>query len=663
MNVILSLWHVKKYYGANLVLSDVSFEVKEGEKVGLIGRNGSGKTTILQMLNGASMPDQGDIFIRKGAAVGLLDQVPSAPESAAVYDVLAEGYAEVRSWEQEMKRMEAAMSDPSTAEDEGQMSQLLQQYGQLMERFERAGGYEMEASIRRVSAGLGITEEQYNRPFSSLSGGEKTKVGLAALLLKQPDILLLDEPTNHLDMAAIEWLESFLLAYSGAVMIVSHDRYFLDRVAGKMVEIEDGEAFIYHTNYSGYQKEKEERLLQQFASYQEQQKKIKKMQETIKQLIEWGNRSNPPNPGFHRRAASMQKALDRMEKLKRPVLERRTMELKLKQEDRSGKQVLMLDGITKVYGGRKLLNQVNGLLLYGERTALLGGNGAGKSTLMKMLLGHIAPDEGDIRVGSRVDVGYLAQEEAPPAEDKTVLRYFCETVAMEEGAARGELARFLFYGADVFKRIANLSGGEWSRLRLALLMYQKPNLLLLDEPTNHLDIDSREALEEALESFPGTLLVISHDRYFINRVARKLWVLEQTQLSVHIGNYDECKEKLQSWVSRARHLESMPVAPHAATNVSEQSPQAHQSKSDGDKMNAGGYRNQAQGKRKDQPVRQWEQEIETVEEQLCQLEEEMAALSTEGDKDVDWTQLLGRQHVLREQLDELYRGWMAVEEQ
>ncbi|SYX87126.1 ribosomal protection-like ABC-F family protein [Paenibacillus alvei] len=660
--MIISLWHVKKYYGANLVLSDVSFEVKEGEKVGLIGRNGTGKTTILQMLSGASTPDQGDLFIRKGATIGLLDQVPSAHESASVYDVLAESYAEVRRLEQEMKQVEVTMSDPAVSADEKKLNHILQQYGQMMEQFERAGGYEMEASIRRISAGLGIAEEQCSRPFSSLSGGEKTKVGLAALLLKQPDILLLDEPTNHLDMAAIEWLESFLLAYSGAVMIVSHDRYFLDRVAGKMIEIEDGEAFIYHTNYSGYQKEKEERLLQQFASYQEQQKKIKKMQDTIKQLIEWGNRANPPNPGFHRRAASMQKALDRMEKLKRPILERKTMDLKLRQEDRSGKQVLVLDGVTKAYGERKLLSGVSGLLLYGERTALLGSNGAGKSTLMKMLLGQVDPDGGDLRVGSRVEVGYLAQEEAPPSENKTVLRYFCEEVAMEEGEARGELARFLFYGADVFKRIAQLSGGEWSRLRLALLMYRKPNLLLLDEPTNHLDIDSREALEEALENFPGTLLVISHDRYFINRVVSKLWVLEQARLSVHIGNYDECREKLQTWMDHSRQLGAVSTGAHTDVDTVERKSQQQDLKASVPAKRHADDVLPKQVTRKGQTAPQWERDIALVEEQLRQLDEEMAVLSMQTDQEVDWTLLMTKQQELRQHLDELYAGWLSMEE-
>lgn len=645
--MIISFQHVQKYYGANLVLSDISFEVGDGEKVGLIGRNGSGKTTIFELLHGTLLPDQGQISIRKGANVGLLAQVPAEKDGWTVLEVLGEGYREVRRWECQMRELEAHMADPAVASNEQKLQRMLEQYGQLLTRFEEAGGYEMDASIDRVAAGLGISSGQYGRLFSSLSGGEKTKVGLAALLLQRPDILLLDEPTNHLDMPAIEWLETFLASYPGSVLVVSHDRYFLDHVVGKIIEIEDGEASVYFTNYTDYQKEKEARLLRQFAEYQEQQKKIKKMKETIKQLIEWGNRSNPPNPGFHRRAASMQKALDRMVKLKRPILERRSMDLKLQQEDRSGRQAVVLDQITKTYGERILLNRASVMLEYAERVALIGENGSGKSTLLKMLLGQLGPDEGEIRIGSRVEVGYLAQEETPPKEAKTVLQYFREEVSMEEGAARGELARFLFFGPDVFKRVENLSGGEWSRLRLALLMFRMPNLLLLDEPTNHLDIESREALEEALELFPGTLLVISHDRYFINRIARKIWMLKQGELSVHLGNYEDCRDQF-----RAQALNSAVLA---ETTIAES-----------------GRENNASNRRQVKPERdlpsaprksdnrwpqQCEQEILETEACIQALEEQMGESTGEWNEE-EWNKLLAERTKLQQRLDSLYAAWL-----
>lgn len=346
----------------------------------------------------------------------------------------------------------------------------------------------------------------------------------------------------------------------------------------------------------------------------------------------------------------MQKALDRMVKIKRPILERRAMDLTLKQEDRSGKQVIVLDRVSKAFGDRELLRGTSALLLYGERVALMGGNGAGKSTLMKMIIGEIPHDEGEIRLGSRVDIGYLAQEESPPAEDSTVLRYFCDALAMEEGEARGELARFLFYGSDVFKRVSQLSGGEWSRLRLALLMYRKPNLLLLDEPTNHLDIDSREALEEALDSFPGTLLVISHDRYFMNRVVQKLWMLEQAELTVHLGNYEECREKLQALLQRSAAA-AIPAEPARPKNEPKDKPKGERKRAE-----------PKAGITSSEPARRWEEEIAAAEERLRVLEEEMARLSASPAEDAEWPKLLSEQARLRQELDGLYREWMEAEE-
>ncbi|MCU6711302.1 ABC-F type ribosomal protection protein [Paenibacillus sp. J5C_2022] len=555
--MIIQCQEVQKGFGAESVLLNVTCEIGEKERIGLIGRNGCGKSTLFRLLSGKETPDAGSIAIRRGTRIGYLEQLPHSGEHDTVLDVLKRAFSEAMTCMSAMSELERllAASGGDGGTEGRELEELLLQYGELQERFQLLGGYEIDARIGKVRSGLGIPEEQLDRSFHSLSGGEKTKIGLAVILLEEPDLLLLDEPTNHLDMNAIDWLEQFLQQYSGTVVVISHDRYFLDRVAATMIEIEDGEAITYHTNYSGFQQEKEARLLKQFADYQEQQKKIKKMKETIKQLIEWGNRANPPNPGFHRRAASMQKALDRMEKLKRPVLEKRTMELELSQGDRTGVQVLVLDKVAKRFGDRILFGQVNEVLRYGERVALLGDNGTGKSTMLKCIMGLEQPDEGEVRLGSRVDIGYLAQEAAPADESVSVLNYFRAAVGMEEGQARGQLARFLFCGADVFKAIGSLSGGEWSRLRFALLMHQQPNLLILDEPTNHLDIDSREALEEALEDYPGTVLAVSHDRYFINRLAKRVWSLELAGLRSTIGNYEDYRadqEKRRSAVVEAQ---------------------------------------------------------------------------------------------------------------
>lgn len=647
--MIIQCQNVQKYHGAQLVLNSITFDIRQGEKIGLIGRNGCGKSTLFHLLSGEERSDQGQISIRKGSVIGLLSQIQESNEAETVYEVLQRSFAEPLQWQSRLRELEQEMSICNTGTDESVWNRLLKEYGSLQDKFETAGGYEIEASIQRVAFGLGIGTDQYTRLFASLSGGEKTKVGLAELLLRRPDILLLDEPTNHLDMHAIEWLEQFLQSYDGTVLAISHDRYFLDAVVKKVIEIEDGEATTYHTNYSGYQVEKEARLLQQFADFQEQQKKIKQMQESIKRLIEWGNRSNPPNPSFHRRAASMQKALDRMVKIKRPILERKSMDLQLQQKDRSGNQVVILEDVRKAYGERTLFKDANEVLRYGETTALIGGNGAGKSTLLRIILGQEAPDHGKCTLGSRTVVGYLAQEAVPEDEKQSVLSFFREQAGLEEGEARGQLAHFLFYGADVFKGITNLSGGEWTRLRFAVLMHRKPNLLILDEPTNHLDIDSREALEEALEEFPGTVLAVSHDRYFINRLFHKLWSIENGQFGVFNGNYEYYKEKQ---AEKEATLSIPDLHEHSAAEGSSSNTDKTQltSSRNATSVNPSSSRNKSSSF-------DWELAIAEAEKQLAEIDNRMLNPQISSDAAV-LAELQQERDAAQKQLDELYTNWM-----
>lgn len=543
--MIIAANRVGKNLDDRWVLSDVSFVIERGERIGLVGPNGSGKTTLLRLLAGVMEPDRGEVFLAKGARIGYLEQIPQADPGATVQDVLHSPFAELMELEREMERLANRMADPRL--DEKRMERVLNRYQACQEEFEKRGGYEMEARIRRVVRGLNLPEDVPDRPFAALSGGEKTKVGLAQVLLSEPDLLLLDEPTNHLDLAALEWLEDFLSQWRGAVVVVSHDRYFLDRVANWILDLEDGRCTLYQGNYSHFVKEKEQRLLAEFQAYREQQKKIKKMEEAIKRLRKWANRSNPPNAGLHRRASNMEKALKRMEMLERPVLERKKIALNFGSQERSGEIVFRLENIYKDYGREPVLRGANLMVRSGKRVAVVGKNGAGKSTLLRLLTGEITPERGEVYVGPSVKAGYLSQQGWEGDPDMTVLEAFREEVPLDAGTARQILARFLFYGHSVFRKIRDLSGGERMRLRLAQLMHREVNALILDEPTNHLDIDSREVLEEALRDFRGTILAVSHDRYFLNQLFAPVYWLENGTLTRFEGNYDEARRNRGEW--------------------------------------------------------------------------------------------------------------------
>ncbi|WP_217597648.1 ribosomal protection-like ABC-F family protein [Cohnella sp. GbtcB17] len=631
--------NVKKYNAAQLVLENVTFELHDGEKAGLVGRNGGGKTTLLRMIAKLDAPDEGMLAVRKNARIGYLRQMPDMPPGTTVYDVLAAGFRELLDCRERMTVLESEMASPDVRPE--RLERLLASYAQLQERYERDGGYELDARIDQVADGLRFPRAWYDRRYDSLSGGEKTKVGLASQLLMEPELLLLDEPTNHLDMAAVEWLEDFLLKYRGACLIVSHDRYFLDRVVTKIVELEDGESTVFHTNYTQYVKEKEELLLRQFADYQEQQKQIKKMRETIKQLMDWGRIGD--NGKFFRRAASMQKALDRMEKLKRPAIDRKEAAFELRPSERSGKQVVILDGVAKRYGAKTVLAGVTGELRYGEKVVLIGDNGSGKSTLLKLILGEIAADGGEARLGARVDVGYLAQQQLPDQPETSVLDYYRSGAGLDEGEARNRLAAYLFYGADVFKPVRTLSGGEWTRLRLALLVHKKPNLLILDEPTNHMDIASREALEEALDQYPGTLLIVTHDRYLMNRLAQQVWALDQGRLAAYLGGFDDYRTESRRRQNEAGGSREIPAR-------SEERPERKSALTSA----APSERGRLSGER-------LEAEIEETERRLAALEDLMGELQQDGEAVARMQSAWEEREALRERLDRLMERWIEAQ--
>ncbi|WP_142419413.1 ribosomal protection-like ABC-F family protein [Bacillus thuringiensis] len=570
---ICSVNNVKKSFGGNIIFENISLEIKNGERVGLVGRNGSGKTTIFGLLTGMESLDAGAIHMKKGTRIGHVAQIPKFDEVLTVYDVLSSAFKVEKELEKEMHALEKNMA---VEQEQSALEKLMERYGVIQEKFAFLGGYEIEANIMKVANGLQVTD-LFSRVFTELSGGEQTKVSLAYMLLQKPDLLLLDEPTNHLDLFAVEWLEQFLKEYTGTVMVISHDRYFLDEVVTKIFDLEDGEIHVYHTNYSQFVEEKEERLLQEFQAYQEQQKKIKKMKEAIKRLREWANQANPPNEGLHKRARNMERALERIEKLKRPILERKQMGLQFEGQERSGKDVVVMKEVSKGFAGRPLFEQANLHVRFQERAAIVGRNGTGKTTLLKLLLKEINPDVGEIRIGSSVKIGYLSQHTYGNVKSN-VLEAFREYVAVTEGEARHILAKFLFYGPAVFKKVTQLSGGEKMRLRLAQLMYQDINFLILDEPTNHLDIESREVLEEALEQYNGTILAVSHDRYFLNKLFEKTYWIDECKLFEFAGNYawarQKWEEKLEKQVIKQKRqgrksVEMVPVKEKKARNLEE----------------------------------------------------------------------------------------------
>ena len=536
---VCSVQNVTQSYGGHAILSGVSCEMKQGERIGLIGRNGEGKTTLLKLMSGQVKPDEGLVTWKKGISAGLLKQSAAHAGEQTVKELLFDVFASLWNIQNQLSAIERRLAEEQDAET---LERLLERYGALQDEFQQKGGYEISSQIERVAAGLKISR-LLDAKWRDVSGGERTKVGLARLLLSSPDLLLLDEPTNHLDLDAVEWLTTFVKQYKGTAVIVSHDRYFLDDVATSIFEIDQGELHVYQGNYSGYTIEREERLIREFQHYQDQQKKIKKMKETIKRLKEWANRANPSNEGLHRRAKSMEKALARIDVLKKPALDRKKIDLAFKMNDRSGKDVVKLENVKKRFGKRELFSGLHMHVRFQDRVAIVGENGSGKTTLLSIISGTAPADSGEVQLGSSLSVAHLTQHVSEMNEEHSVLAEFRDQVTATEGEARMMLAKFLFYGHSVFKKVKDLSGGERMRLRLAQLVHQHHNVLILDEPTNHLDIESKEVLEEALARFQGTIIAVSHDRYFLDRMFNVTYWLSGGRLTRYEGNYTFAREK------------------------------------------------------------------------------------------------------------------------
>jgi len=609
--------HVQKMMGGNIIIDDLNIEVKEGDRIGIVGRNGSGKTTLLKLIARVEKVDQGSIMYKKGVKIGYLAQIPQFDHDMTGYEVLEGAVEDILSIQKELQQYEKQMetSSPDTLE------KIMTVYGQLQEQFIQLDGYNISASINKIIQGLQL-QNFVQQPFMSLSGGEQTKLMLGKLLLSAPDLLLLDEPTNHLDVHAIDWIENYLNNYKGAVVIVSHDRYFLDKVAKSIADMEDGELHMYTGNYSNFLIEKEAGMLREFQQYEEQQKKIKKMREAIKRLRQWANEANPPSAGLHKQARNMERALERLVKIQKPNLNPKKIGLAFETNERSGKDVLILDNVSKGFD-QPLFENVDLQLQWKQRMAIVGGNGTGKSTLFRMILGEMPPDSGACKIGSNVKIGYLSQKFEFKNPQKKLIDTFRDEISVTEGEARSILAKFLFYGFDVFKKVSDLSGGERMRLRLAQFMHQDINFLLLDEPTNHLDIESREVLEEALIEFEGTILAISHDRYFLNKIFDATAWLENNTIEVFTGPFDWANEKKKEQIEVATEI--FPVI-------------------------------KQETKRSEEPV-----DIIEFEVEISNLEAEIEAIKEMVREEENWERyesLLDQQNAMEVQLEKLLEQWI-----
>jgi len=538
--------------GSRAIFRDLNWEIQHDQKIGLIGPNGAGKSSLFKLITGEHAPEKGGTVIRaKGVTVGYLPQHPEFDLERTAISLALEGNPRVYEIEQELQRVESKLGEPEIYGDAKKLERTLDAQHTLLEEFESLGGLNYESRVREMLRGLGLPESDFEKPVGILSGGQKKLIGLARLLLANPSVLLLDEPDNHLDMPGKAYLEKLINEYPGAVAIISHDRYILDAVATHIAEIEDGKITTFTGNYTEYIMDKDERLARQEELYNVQQREIGRLETAIKRFAMWGKVYD--NEKFAKKAKTMQKRLDKMDKVEKPVLDRRKLDLALNGW-RGSNQVLEFEQVTKSFSHRTVLNDINFLIRHGERVGLIGANGAGKSVMLRLILGQDQPTLGEIKIGPSVKVGYYAQEHETLDFNQTVLDTVRLTGNMSEGRAVSLLTRYLFSYQQATQRVGSLSGGERSRLQLALLVLSGANFLLLDEPTNNLDIASAEVLENALNDFNGTVLVISHDRYFLDQTVNRIFELKDSQVKEYFGGYSDYAVKAEVNIFGAKQV-------------------------------------------------------------------------------------------------------------
>ena len=643
--MILSCQNISKAFVENQVLKNVSFHIEDHEKAAIVGINGAGKTTLLRIIVGEMTPDDGQVVLARDKTLGYLAQNSTVDTSHTIYEELLSVKADLLRLEEKIRECENNMKH---AEGDA-LENLMKQYTSLTHAFETGGGYLYRSELVGVLKGLGFTEDEFSKPVATLSGGQKTRVALGRLLLQNPDLIILDEPTNHLDMNSIAWLETYLLNYKGAVLIVSHDRYFLDRIAGKVIEIDQSKATTFMGNYSDYAVKKEQLRVAAWNAYMNQQRDIKHQEEVIEKLKSFNREKSI------KRAESREKMLDKIEVIEKPSEVRTDMKLTLTPRILSGNDVLTVEHLSKSFDSHKLFTDVNFEIKRGEHVAIIGDNGSGKTTLLKILNGLVPADQGTFRLGSNVEIGYYDQEHHVLHSEKTLFEEISDDYPyLNNTQIRNVLAAFLFTGEDVFKRISDLSGGERGRVSLAKLVLSNANFLILDEPTNHLDIMSKEILEDALNGYEGTILYVSHDRYFINRTAHRILDLTEGQFVSYVGNYDYYLEKHDTVMAA--------IEASAPQNTDADNTAATKAAESEVKLDWKAQKEeQARLRKKENDLKKCEEKIAELEARISEIDTEMSdpAIGTQVAK---LQELTKEQTSCQEQLEKLYEQWEELAE-
>lgn len=638
--MILSCNNISKSFGTDIIIKSCSFNIEDHEKAAIVGINGAGKSTLLKIITGEEPADTGIVTLAKDKTLGYLAQQQDLQSDRSIYDELLSVKQYILDMESELRRIEAAMNSASGDELEA----LMNRYTNLNHEFEMNNGYAYKSEITGVLKGLGFTEEDFSLHVNTLSGGQKTRVSLGKLLLSKPDIIMLDEPTNHLDMESISWLENYLLNYNGAVLIVAHDRYFLDKIVSKVIEIDNGDCTVFSGNYTDYASKKAILRNMKLKEYLNQQRDIKHQEEVIAKLKQFNREKSI------KRAESREKMLDKMEVVDKPVELNAKMNIQLEPSVVSGNDVLTVTDLTKSFDGNTLFNNINFDIKRGERVALIGNNGTGKTTILKLINGIIQPDSGSINLGAKVAIGYYDQEHHVLDPDKTLFQEIQDAYPdLNNTQIRNTLAAFLFTDDDVFKYIRDLSGGERGRVSLAKLMLSNANLLILDEPTNHLDIVSKEILENALNSYTGTVLYVSHDRYFINATATRIIELTNQNIVNYIGNYDYYLEKRD--ILTTKTFPATTGSSSADTAVKDSKISWQQSREEQNRL-----------KKRKNEIKRTEERISVVEERLSAIDAEYSDPSI-GSNTARLMELHNESAGLQKELDELYEHWDSLMEE